>query len=109
MTDLEYIKDDMFTRFMPNTPAGEDAWREMAKEDGVAAVLNIHAKSVISQLRKAGYKVAKAKKPEPFTPEEFDELFPDLKAEKKDAAYSPMQDTYGQSAWDRADCFGLGE
>jgi hypothetical protein len=74
MTDIEYRKDGMFTRFIPNTPAGVDAWREMAKADGVAAVLNTHAKSVISQLRKAGYIVAKAKKPEPFTPEEFDEL-----------------------------------
>ena len=93
MTDIEYIKDGMFTRFFPNTPAGENAWREMAKEDGVAAVLNNQAKSVIYQLRKAGYIVAKAKKPEPLTPEEFDELFPDSKKDKKEAAYSPMQDT----------------
>jgi hypothetical protein len=61
MTDLEYTNDGMFTRFIPNTPAGENAWREMAKDDGVAAVLNNHAKAVISQLRKAGYTVAKAK------------------------------------------------
>ena len=59
--DLEYINTGFFTRFMPNTPAGEDAWRVMAKEDGVAAVLTAHAKSVIAQLRRAGYSVAKAK------------------------------------------------
>lgn len=63
MVDIEYINTGMFTRFMPNTPAGEDAWREMAKEDGCAAVMSIHAKSVIAQLRAAGYSVAKAKKP----------------------------------------------
>lgn len=61
--DLEYITTGLFTRFMPCTPDGEAAWREMAKEDGCAAVLSIHAKAVITQLRKAGYSVAKAKKP----------------------------------------------
>jgi len=63
MTDLEYMNDGMFTRFYPNTPAGEDAWREMAKRDGVAAVLTHETKAVIAQLKKAGYSVAKAKKP----------------------------------------------
>lgn len=63
MTDLEYITTGLFTRFMPNTPAGEAAWAEMAKDDGCAAVLTTHAKAVIAQLRKAGYSVAKAKKP----------------------------------------------
>ena len=62
MVDLEYTNSGMFTRFYPVTRAGEDAWREMAKEDGCAAVLSIHAKNVIGQLRKAGYSVAKAKK-----------------------------------------------
>lgn len=57
--DLEYINTGLFTRFVPNTPAGEDAWRVM---DG-GAVLSIHAANVIAQLRKAGYGVAKAKKP----------------------------------------------
>lgn len=59
-TDLEYTNSGMFTRFYPNTQAGEDVWREMAKEDGVAAVLSIHSKNVISQLRNAGYTVKKA-------------------------------------------------
>lgn len=62
MTDLEYITTCLFTRFMPNTPAGEDAWRTMAAETGNAAVLSIHAAAVIAQLRKAGYSVAKARK-----------------------------------------------
>lgn len=62
MTDLEYSKQGMFTRFYANTAAGENAWHEMAKQDGVAAVLSFEAKNVIAQLRQAGYSVAKAKK-----------------------------------------------
>lgn len=62
--DIEYKDHGMFTRFYANTTAGEYAWREMAKEDGVAAVLTPHAKPVIAQLRRAGYSVAKAKKNE---------------------------------------------
>ncbi len=61
MVDLEYIITGMFTRFLPNTPAGEDAWRIMADEDGSATVLSIHSKRVIRDLRNAGYTVAKAK------------------------------------------------
>jgi hypothetical protein len=60
--DLTYTQSGMFTRFMPESTAGEDAWREMANAmNGVAAVLNFEASKVISQLRKAGYKVGKAK------------------------------------------------
>jgi hypothetical protein len=62
MTDLEYQNDGMFVRFYPNTEAGETAWREMAKIDGVAAVLSFEARRVIHELRKAGYTVSKAKK-----------------------------------------------
>lgn len=61
MADLEYFQSGLFTRFVANTPAGEDAWRVMAEKDGVAAVLSVHAKNVIAQLRRAGYSVAKAK------------------------------------------------
>lgn len=66
-TDLQYTTTGLFTRFIPNSPAGEDAWREMAKETGNAAVLSIHAANVIAQLRKAGYSVAKAKKAPAWT------------------------------------------
>jgi hypothetical protein len=60
--DISYTTDKMFTRFMPESKAGEDVWREMAsKMDGVAAVLNFEAARVIAEMRKAGYKVAKAK------------------------------------------------
>lgn len=59
MKDLSYINTGMFTRFIPNTPAGEDAWRVMALEDGCVAVLTMHLDSVLRQLRKAGYSVGK--------------------------------------------------
>lgn len=61
--DIEYSTYGMFTRFYPNSPAGESVWREMAKKDGVAAVLNFEAKKTIAQIRAAGYSVARAKKP----------------------------------------------
>jgi hypothetical protein len=61
--DIEYTNSGMFTRFYPNTSAGEAVWREMAKQDGVAAVLSFEAKKTIAQIRAAGYTVAKAKKP----------------------------------------------
>lgn len=74
MTDLEYTKGKMFTRFMPNTPAGETVWRELAKNDGVAAVLNFEADSVLRQIRSAGYTVKKAGKPDMTVDEILKEL-----------------------------------
>jgi len=63
--DITYKQDGMFTRFYAETEAGNVIWNEMAKQmDGVAAVLNFEAAGVIAQIRKAGYKVAKAKLPE---------------------------------------------
>lgn len=60
--DISYTNDKMFTRFMPESKAGEEVWREIAnKMDGVAAVLNFEAKAIITQMRAAGYKVGKAK------------------------------------------------
>jgi len=79
MTDLTYITDGLFTRFIPNTPQGEAVWREMAKDDGCAAVLNIHAVAVLKQLRAAGYSVSKAK-PKPVSMEEIDSLLNELGA-----------------------------
>lgn len=74
--DLEYITSGLFTRFMPCTEAGNVAWREMASEDGVAAVLSIHANNVIGQLRRAGYSVGKAKP----VKQSVDELLAELEA-----------------------------
>lgn len=65
-SDLEYINTGLFTRFIPNTPAGENAWRVMHEANG-ETVLSIHAANVIGQLRRAGYSVAKAKKAPAWT------------------------------------------
>lgn len=62
--DLTYIDKGMFTHFFADSEAGAQAWREMAEHAscaGNAAVLSIHLKSTLQQLRKAGYKVCKAK------------------------------------------------
>lgn len=58
--DLTYRDDGMFVRFYAETPAGADAWRELAREDGVAAVLAPHLPAVLRQLRSAGYSVRRA-------------------------------------------------
>ena len=55
--------------------SSERAWNEMAKEDGTAAVLTIHADSVIAQLRSAGYSVVKGKKPQEISDEDLAEFF----------------------------------
>jgi hypothetical protein len=61
-TDLTYTAHGLFTSFLPNTPAGEQAWREIADQnDGNAKVLTIHAEAVAAQLRAAGYTVRKVK------------------------------------------------
>lgn len=72
--DIEYSNHGLFTRFYPNTAAGESVWREMAKEDGVAAVLSFEAKKTIAQIRAAGYSVAKAKK----TTQSIDDILAEL-------------------------------
>jgi hypothetical protein len=62
-TDLLYMKQGLFTAFIPESKAGEDAWRELAKQtDGTGKVFTHHLKAVISQLRKAGYTVRQAEK-----------------------------------------------
>lgn len=59
--DMEFRQDGVFTQFLPNTPEAEQAWRQMAADtDGTGKVLNVHAESVIQQLRDAGYTVGKA-------------------------------------------------
>ena len=75
MTDLTYTQDNMFTRFVAASKEGEAVWREMAKEDGVAAVLNNQAQSVINQIRNSGYSVKKSK---PVTKKEMQIIFDEL-------------------------------
>ena len=53
--DLVFWRDDVFTRFLPETPAGESAWRVIAEQcDGTAAVLRSQERSILAQLRRAG-------------------------------------------------------
>lgn len=62
MTDLVYLSQGLFTAFVPESKAGEYAWREMAKHtDGTGKVFTTHLGSTLKQLRDAGYVVRKAK------------------------------------------------
>ena len=61
MSDLTYTNDGTFARFMPQSKAGEDAWREIAAHcGGVANIPLHHLPSTLAQLRKAGFSVRKA-------------------------------------------------
>ena len=63
MTDLTYLESGLFTTFLPESKQGEEVLNDMMKQNaGSNKVLTIHLKSTISQLRKAGYEVKKAKK-----------------------------------------------
>lgn len=62
-TDLTITRSGLFSRYLPNTPAGENVWRELAAQtDGTGKVLAIHEASITAQLRAAGYTVS-ARKP----------------------------------------------
>ena len=62
-TDLTYLKQGMFTAFIPESQEGKDAWREIAKKtEGTGKVLTVQLAGVLSQLRKAGYTVKQAEK-----------------------------------------------
>ena len=75
--DLEYITTGLFTRFIPHTLAGEDAWREMASHDATS-IFTMHKGAVLAQLRAAGYSVRKAPKAKPVTAQEVDQLLAEL-------------------------------
>lgn len=61
MSDLIYTQNGFFTRFVPNTKEGEEAYREIYRVTGDGVLRNDHLKATLKQLRKAGYKVSKAK------------------------------------------------
>lgn len=78
--DLTYsCPDGIWTRFFPETPAGEDAWRTMAAADaqGVVAFLAVQVPGVLSQLRAAGLRVCKAR---PAKAGELDAILAELDA-----------------------------
>lgn len=67
MNDLTYRTLGLFTMFIPHTPAGEDAWREIAsKSEGTGKVFTMHLNYCLKQLRAEWYQVSKAGKPEPI-------------------------------------------
>lgn len=79
--DLTYsCPDGIWTRFYPETPAGEDAWRVMAEADanGVVAFLPGQFPSVIAQLKAVGLVVRKAKKQKPLSSDELDAMLAEL-------------------------------
>lgn len=79
--DLYYYYAAGFLRFAPQTKAGETAWREMAaKSHGTAAFLPNHEKSILRQLRKAGYKVAKKQPPGKMSAKVIEDLLKQLEA-----------------------------
>ncbi len=80
--DMYYINKGMFVSFIPNTPEAEDCWRLMAtNQDGdFTTCFPKQADSIIRQLRKAGYKVAKAPKSTPPSDKEIDDLLNELTA-----------------------------
>lgn len=58
--DLGWRDDGLFTLFLPNTKAGEDAWRVLAAQtEGTGKVFSHLASDVIRQLQAQGYTVAK--------------------------------------------------
>jgi hydroxymethylpyrimidine/phosphomethylpyrimidine kinase len=68
--DLTYRKQGLFTSFIAETPAGEDAWRAIAEQtQGTGNVFTTQLPAVLAQLRKAGYTVQVAKK---LTKDEID-------------------------------------
>lgn len=60
--DLTYRRGRTFTTFLPQTPAGEAAWRDMAGVTaGTGKVLNAEAPRALAALRAAGYVVRRMK------------------------------------------------
>ncbi len=81
--DLTYsCPDGVWTRFYPETSAGEEAWRVMAAADpqGVVAFLPGQVPGVLDQLKAAGYVVAKARPMKPLEPGEIDAILAELDA-----------------------------
>ena len=60
--DLTFRRGRTFTTFLPETPAGEAAWRDMAGVTaGTGKLLSAEAPRAIAALRAAGYVVERAK------------------------------------------------
>lgn len=76
--DLSWRDDGLFTLFLPNTKAGEDAWRVLAAHtEGTGKVFSHHAGDVIRQLHAAGYTIGRLPVHR-ASPAEDDALFAEL-------------------------------
>jgi hypothetical protein len=84
--DLYYSKvDELFTSFTPNTPSGEEAWRQMAdKTDGTGKVLHAQVEGTIAQLQEAGYTVAEGSASNDMPSVSDDELLAELTGASSD-------------------------
>lgn len=79
MADLTYSPAGMFVAFYPETPRGEEAWNELARHsDGTGKFLPGQVAGVVSQLRAAGYTVAKGKPAKPWTDDELERNLAEL-------------------------------
>lgn len=81
--DLTYsCPDGIWTRFYPESAAGEDAWRVMADAmpDGVVTFLPAQVPGVLVQLRAAGFIVRKAKPAKPLSADDLDAMLTELEA-----------------------------
>ncbi len=62
--DLVYHNQGLFTAFFPVSKAGEDAWKEIAKQTGgTGKFYTVQVPAIKASLKTAGYTVKKAKKP----------------------------------------------
>lgn len=71
--DLEYIDNGFTVSFMPVSSHGVKVWNELYEQGG-SVIFSIHLKSVVSQLRRAGYIVRKAKRVKDSTDKLYDNL-----------------------------------
>lgn len=79
--DLTYSPSGMFVLFMPETPAGEEAWAEIARHtDGTGKLLPAQVPGTLAQLRAAGLSVRKAPPHKPMTPAQLEAALADLDA-----------------------------
>lgn len=62
MKDLTYFTKGPFIGFIANTDEGEKIYTEMHEQNGSATIHAKHLKTVLHQIKKAGYTVSKAKK-----------------------------------------------
>ncbi|WP_175712142.1 hypothetical protein [Burkholderia ambifaria] len=95
--DLTYrTVDDMFTTFLPNTPAGEEAWKTIAEHtDGTGKVLHAQVESTVAQLREAGYTVAEAA-PDTQSAISDDDLLAALAAPPAEPTWEERANSFGQ-------------